>query len=83
MGGGGDSVNLCISVIDLSLFDDPSNVIYVSEDSLIIIIIIIITFIPIKLIYNETRLVDLFTTMIGKGRSPKTVCFVCHCSGMP
>ena len=34
MGGGGDSVNLCISVIDLSLFDDPSNVIYVSEDSL-------------------------------------------------
>ena len=46
-------------------------------------IIIIITFIPIKLIYNRTRLVDLFTTMIGKGRSLKTVRFVCHGSGMP
>ena len=32
-----------------------------------IIIIIIIMFIPIKLIYNRTRLVDLFTTVIGKG----------------
>ena len=49
----------------------------------IIIIIIIITFIPIRLIYNGTCLVDLFTTMIGKGRSLKTVRFVCHGSGMP
>ena len=44
---------------------------------------IIITFIPIKLIYNGTRLVVLFTIMIGKGRSLKTVRFVCHGSGMP
>ena len=49
----------------------------------LIIIIIIITFIPIRLIYNGTHLVDLFTTMIGKGRSLKTVHFVCHGSGMP
>ena len=40
-------------------------------------------FIPIKLIYNRTRLVVLFTTMIGKGRSLKTVRFVCRGSGMP
>ena len=47
------------------------------------IIIIIITFIPIRLVYNRTRLVSFFTTIIGKGRSLKTVRFVCLGSGMP
>ena len=53
------------------------------SSTVICAIIIIIMLIPIKLIYNRTRLVVLFTTMIGKGRSLKTVHFVCRGSGMP
>ena len=40
-----------------------------------IIIIIIITFIPIKLIYNETRLVDFFYNNDRKRTIPENYAF--------